>query len=200
MDSHTRHILVYVITLVFFLLDIFLLFKTKKEYRDHQKRTIFTSVIAILYHELFVGFACYTAWTNTWPFINLNENLHIHYVFAVIGFFPSLFGLVLYAIYCFRMKSFQRAIGRNPDEIVTEGIYRLSRNPGSLGRCIGLIGIGIMGRSLFTLVISIIWITINHFYILIEEKHLEDKFGESYLHYFNLTPRYCTFKKNNNNP
>lgn len=198
MDSNARHILVYVIALVFFLLGIFLLFKTKKEYRDHQKRSIFTSVIAFLYHELFVGLACYTAWMNTWPFINLNANLYIHITFVFIGFFPSFFGLLIYAIYCFRMKSFQRAIGRNPDEIVTDGIYRLSRNPGSLGRSIGLIGIGIMGRSLFTLFIAITWITINHFYILIEEKHLEDKFGESYQHYCNLTPRYLTFKKNNN--
>ncbi len=189
MDSYILF-LVYVITVVFFLLGIFLLFKTKKEYGDHQKRSIFTSILAFLYHELFVGFACYTAWMNTWPIINLNENLHIHYIFAFIGFFPSFFGLLIYTIYCFRMKSFQRAIGRNPDEIVTKGIYSISRNPQSLGRSIGLIGIGIMGRSLFTLFIAITWIIINHFYILNEEKHLEDTFGDSYLQYCTSTPRY----------
>ncbi|MFX0024023.1 MAG: methyltransferase family protein [Candidatus Hermodarchaeota archaeon] len=168
-----------------------MLYKTKKEYRDYQKRSRFTSVIAFLYHELFVGFACYTAWMNIWPIIKLNQHLYIHIIFAIIGFFPSISGFLIYAFYCFRMKSFKRAIGRNPDAIVTDGIYSLSRNPGSLGRIIGLIGIGIMGRSYFTLLIGIIWIVINHFYILTEEKHLENTFGDAYLEYYSSTPRYC---------
>ncbi len=96
------------------------------------------------------------------------------------------------------IKSFLRALGRNSDELITEGIYKLSRNPQSLSKVVGFIGISIMGRSFFTLLLGITWITINHFYILNEEEYLEAQFGDTYLKYCNLTPRYCTLKKNNN--
>jgi len=189
MDSYTLF-LVYVIYLVFFSLGIYLLFKTKKEYRAHQKRTRCTSILCILYHELFVVFAFYTAWMSTWPIINLNENLYFHYIFFLIGLFPSLLGVLIYLLYFVGIKSIPRAMGRNADEIMTEGIYKISRNPQSLGRGLGLIGIGIMSRSFFTLFLALTWITINHFYILSEEKHLEHTFGDSYLQYRSSTPRY----------
>lgn len=196
MNSHLNYYLVYIATLVFFSLGIYLIFKTKNEYRDYQKRTKSTSILCILYHDLFVGLVSYTAWMSTWPIINLNEYLIFHYTFAIIGFFPSLLGLLIYFFYMAGMKSFSRAIGLNPDELMTEGIFSISRNPQSLGRSLGLIGIGIMGRSFFTLFIAITWIIINHFYILIEEKHLKDTFGESYLQYCYLTPRYCKVSRN----
>ncbi|MFW9877313.1 MAG: methyltransferase family protein [Candidatus Thorarchaeota archaeon] len=167
-----------------------MIFKTKSEYTKYQKRTRFTSILCILYHELFVGFACYTAWMSIWPFLNLSEYLFFHYTLYIIGFFPTFIGLFIYFFYMVGMKSFSRAIGLNPDELMTEGIFNISRNPQSLGRSIGLIGIGFMGRSFFTLLIAIVWIILNHFYILIEEKHLESKFGDAYLQYCFLTPRY----------
>ena len=95
------------------------------------------------------------------------------------------------------MKSFPRAVGINPDELVTDGIYSFTRNPQSRGRAIGLIGIAIMGRSCYTLLLAILWILINHIYILIEEDFLESKFGESYLQYCSVTPRYYKIVRNN---
>ncbi len=198
MNFHLQIIIIYVLSLVFFSIGIYLLFKSKKDYREYQKRTKWTSILCFSYHELYVGFACYTAWYNVWPFFDLNSYIIIHLSFIFIGFFPALTGLIIYFWYLLSIKSFLRALGRNSDELITEGIYKLSRNPQSLSKVVGFIGISIMGRSFFTLLLGITWITINHFYILNEEEYLEAQFGDTYLKYCNLTPRYCTLKKNNN--
>lgn len=95
------------------------------------------------------------------------------------------------------MKSFPRAIGINLDKLVTDGIYSITRNLKSLGRAIGLIGIAIMGRLYYALLLAIHWILINHFYILIEENFLESKFRESYVEYCSITPRYYKIIRNN---
>lgn len=107
--------------------------------------------------------------------------------------------MVFYIQYLIAMKSIPRAIELNSDELVTDGIFNINRNPQSLARVIGLIGLGIMGCSVFTLLLAIIWIIINHFNILLEEKYLEEKFGEYYRKYFSITPRYLKIVKNNRN-
>jgi protein-S-isoprenylcysteine O-methyltransferase Ste14 len=98
-------------------------------------------------------------------------------------------------MYILQIKSIPRAMGLNSDKLITGGIFSISRNPQSVARGIGLIGIGIMGRSFFTLYLALIWILINHITILVEEKYLEEIFGELYIKYMALTPRY--YKVNN---
>ncbi|MFX0024021.1 MAG: methyltransferase family protein [Candidatus Hermodarchaeota archaeon] len=191
-------ILVYTVTPVFFLLSLYLAFKIRHEYRNYQKRSLCTSVLCLLYHDLFVVLACYSAWYNTWPFFNLYIYFYSHLAFFIFGTIIIFFSSVIFVLYLTTIKSVVRATGLNSDKLIIEGIFSISRNPGSLGRSIGLIGLGLMGRSFFTLLLAILWISINHFNVLTEEKYLKDKFGESYQHYCNLTPRYLSFKKNNN--
>ncbi|MFX1375261.1 MAG: methyltransferase family protein [Promethearchaeota archaeon] len=144
-----------------------------------------------------MAFACYCAWYNIWPIFKLSTNLFHHLALFTFGLIPSFIGLIIYFLYLGKMGSFPRAIGRNADELITDGIFSITRNPQSLGRGIGLIGIGIMGRSNFTLFLALSWILFNHFHIRIEEKHLEDKFGESYLQYCASTPRYYKIIRKN---
>ena len=112
-----------------------------------------------------------------------------------IGFFPSIFGSIIYLLYLAGMKSIPRAVGLHSGELITDGTYKISRNPQAMSRIIGLIGISILSRSFFTLFLATLWTSFNPFSILIEEKYLEHQFGESYLKYCSLTPRYCTLKK-----
>ena len=109
----------------------------------------------------------------------------------IIGFFIAIVSLVIYAMYAFKMRSMLRAMGRTPDKLIMEGIFNKSRNPQSLARTIGLIALGIWGRSFYSLFLAFLWIAINHPYILIEERFLEVVFGDQYLNYCSLTPRYC---------
>jgi protein-S-isoprenylcysteine O-methyltransferase Ste14 len=95
------------------------------------------------------------------------------------------------------MKSVPIAIGRNSSELITEGIFKITRNPQSLSRNIGLLGVAMWGRSFFALFLAVTWIIINHINILIEEKHLESLFGVSYLEYCSSTPRYFKIIRTN---
>lgn len=76
-------------------------------------------------------------------------------------------------------------------EVVTEGIYRYSRNPMYLGMLLGLMGMVFYfgeASTLFGVIFFICYITT--FQIKPEEKVLREKFGEVYVCYENQTRRW----------
>lgn len=68
--------------------------------------------------------------------------------------------------------------------LVTEGIYRLSRNPMYLGIAVALLGWGIYLSNVVALafVMAFVWY-MNRFQILPEERSLERQFGEQFKNY-----------------
>ena len=88
-----------------------------------------------------------------------------------------------------------RVYGLLEDKLITTGIYQYSRNPQYVGYCITLLGSGVAGLSLWTLILALGVMPILHFYIRgVEEPHLRSTFGEEYLVYCNNTPRYLRLK------
>ncbi len=76
----------------------------------------------------------------------------------------------------------------NPSEhttkIVKSGIYAYSRNPIYLGWFLVMAGSGLIGFSLFVLILSLLMISLLYWAVILEEeKYLENKFGEDYLSY-----------------
>lgn len=71
-----------------------------------------------------------------------------------------------------------------PEQLVTEGVYRYSRNPMYLALTLVLTGTFLLISSLssFFIIPLFVWIITNRF-IINEEKKLERKFGENYLKY-----------------
>lgn len=68
--------------------------------------------------------------------------------------------------------------------LLTDGIYRYSRNPIYLGMAVGQLGVAICGASLgaaMTIIPAIILIQTQ--VIVREERYLEAKFGQAYLDY-----------------
>ncbi|MHA1497113.1 MAG: methyltransferase family protein [Promethearchaeota archaeon] len=165
--------------------------KTKKNYECNQKRSKITSILCLIYHDGLVGIASYSAWFSTWPFFDDFYFFEMHLFFFTLGASIGLASIIIYVMYLFKIESIPRALGFTPDKLVTEGIFSKSRNPQSLARGIGLISLGLCGRSFYSLLLAMIWIVINHYYILIEEGYLEKIFGKIYLAYCSLTPRYC---------
>jgi protein-S-isoprenylcysteine O-methyltransferase Ste14 len=192
-------IIIYSLTPVFLFIGVYLSIKIKFEYKNFQKRKLCSSILCLAHHELYVGLVCYCAWYNTWPFFNLNANLFLHIIISIVGIFLVIIGIFFYISYLAGIKSVLIAIGRNPNELIADGIFKVSRNPQSLSRIIGLIGLALWGRSFFSLFLALSWISMNHFNVLIEENHLENLFGVSYLHYCSSTPRYCGVFKNTQN-
>lgn len=76
-------------------------------------------------------------------------------------------------------------------QLVTEGLYRYTRNPMYVGMLIALLGWGIYLGSVSPLLILplFVWV-INHQQIFPEEKVLSEKFGDSYQQYLQSVPRW----------
>ncbi len=79
------------------------------------------------------------------------------------------------------------------DKVITQGIYRFSRNPIYIGTYLISISTILMTLS-WILIISLILSVISmHFIILLEENYLAKKYGNDYLEYKQKVPRYILF-------
>lgn len=75
--------------------------------------------------------------------------------------------------------------------LVTNGLYRISRNPMYLGFILILIGIAIMMRSLAPFaIIPVFLVAIEKRFVIIEERMLAEKFGMQYTDYTQKTRRW----------
>jgi protein-S-isoprenylcysteine O-methyltransferase Ste14 len=83
--------------------------------------------------------------------------------------------------------------------VTTVGIYRLSRNPMYVAMFMILAGFALMAWSASPImgllaVVVLLWNTgTTHWMILGEERFLEGRYGETYLGYKRVTPRYLLF-------
>jgi len=76
-------------------------------------------------------------------------------------------------------------------QIVSSGIYRLTRNPMYLGMAIVLVGVTIWtGSPLGLLMVLVFALYITRFQIKPEERILETKFGEAFLEYKSKVKRW----------
>ena len=75
--------------------------------------------------------------------------------------------------------------------IVSDGIYKYSRNPIYLSGFILFIGISFISNSLITLLLIIpLFFVIREGVVKREERYLERKFGQEYLNYINQVRRW----------
>ena len=113
---------------------------------------------------------------------------NIAYGFAGLALLLDLSALFLF----FRSKTTPNPIKpENANQVVTKGMYRVSRNPMYLGLLFWLIAwaIHLSVLSPFLLLPLFVWV-INVQQIIPEERVLEKKFGKSYLNYKNKVRRW----------
>lgn len=114
-----------------------------------------------------------------------------------VGLCVALIGDIVFGSAVFTMKDSWRAGIAKEDhtELVTNGIYRWSRNPAFLGFDLVYIGILLMYFNPVLLVCSILAMVLFHLQILQEERFLSDTFGREYQEYRAHTCRYFGRKK-----
>lgn len=118
----------------------------------------------------------------------------LHMPFHLLGLPLCLLGLAL-AVHSKRL--FKR-LNTNimtfdaPDVLVTQGIFRYSRNPMYLGLVIALFGVTLLtGGSPFSLVLlALFFAIVDRWYIAFEEQAMHQAFGQQYETYCNNVRRW----------
>jgi len=82
------------------------------------------------------------------------------------------------------------------DELVTKGVYGVSRNPSYVSDFFLMIGIGITCLSwVFLLVAVVDFLLLRYYVVVVEEPFLAEKYGDTYREYINRTPRWIGIPK-----
>lgn len=113
----------------------------------------------------------------------------LRYAGAVI----AMAGDIVFIISVLTMKDSWRAGVSETDktELVTDGIYQISRNPAFLGFDLVYIGILLMFFNWILLIVSAFAILMFHLQIVyVEEVFLEETFGDEYIRYKKKVHRY----------
>lgn len=117
--------------------------------------------------------------------------------YAFIGVGVAALGVLVFIIAMVTMKDSWRAgiPEKDKTELVTTGIYRISRNPAFLGFDLMYIGVLIAYFNYLHLAFVVFAVVMLHLQILQEEKFLTAVFGERYTEYKKHTGRYFILDK-----
>ena len=114
-------------------------------------------------------------------------------VIRIVGILLGMMGDIIFIISVLTMKESWRA-GVSYEEktdLITDGIYQISRNPAFLGFDLIYIGMCFMFFNPVLVVISLLAIIMFHLQIkYVEEPFLKQEFKEQYLQYYQQVNRY----------
>lgn len=114
-------------------------------------------------------------------------------IIRIIGMVLGILGNIIFIVSVLTMKESWRA-GVSYEEktdLITSGIYQISRNPAFLGFDLVYVGIGFMFFNTALAVISFLAIIMVHLQIkYVEEPFLKQEFKDDYLHYYQKVNRY----------
>ena len=113
------------------------------------------------------------------------------------GFCLGLIGDVIFLLSVIKMKDSWRAgiPAKDETELVTDGIYKYSRNPAFLGFDFMYAGVLLMYFNPATAIFSAFAAVMLHLQILQEEKYLTSVFGDRYTEYKRKVYRYLGQKR-----
>ncbi|OQY55821.1 MAG: hypothetical protein DRR08_03915 [Candidatus Parabeggiatoa sp. nov. 2] len=123
-----------------------------------------------------------------WPIIKL-----LLFPWNILGLIPFVIGavIILKANSAFKKHQTTTKPFEESSTLVTDGVFRITRNPMYLGLVLILFGIALFMGSLIPFVIIPLFIVLMYrMFIKVEEKMLKEKFGELYLKYKNEVRRW----------
>ena len=168
-----------------------------------RKRGICTDQIAkrekrdkIFYTELFLKIATYSV-VPVEVLSILAVKPDLPGAVMIMGLLLGIAGDIIFAIAVVTMQDSWRAGIAEEDnrEMVTSGIYKISRNPAFLGFDCVYLGILLMFFNWILLFFSVFAAAMLHLQILQEEKYLPAAFGDDYISYKKRVCRYLGRKE-----
>ena len=139
----------------------------------------------------------------TWMLIATIAMLVLHFLLPLARIVPTLWNLtgIIFLVSGITLnliadRAFQQ-VGttvkpyQESSNLVTSGVFQISRNPMYLGMVLTLIGIAVLLRTLSPLLVVIPFaILIDQIYIRVEERMLAEKFGAKWQTYKTKTRRW----------
>ncbi|WP_299111715.1 isoprenylcysteine carboxylmethyltransferase family protein [uncultured Winogradskyella sp.] len=117
--------------------------------------------------------------------LDMLEPLYTNSSMAYLGVVLVIVGRIINILFIHQAKR-----KRINNVLITEGIFKFSRNPCQTGLYISLIGLNLIYPSLIYIVCFITYAISIHFRIIMEEEYLEKKFKKDYILYKSKTRRY----------
>ena len=108
-----------------------------------------------------------------------------------IGVFVGVVGMALCLISVTLFHSVAKVMCMDAGKLTLSGPYRWSRNPQYVGWFLFLLGFALTDWSLWCLAALLVVAVSLHLLILVEEEHLHRVFGEQYIEYCRVVPRYA---------
>lgn len=87
-------------------------------------------------------------------------------------------------------RSFGQVSGTSNEGLVTQGVYRYSRNPQNVGAWLVLVGVAIGATSGLALLLAGAFLAGTRLYLVIEERHMRRTYGDEWERYARHTPRF----------
>ncbi len=126
-------------------------------------------------------------------FVNPISDIYL----IIVGLLLEISGTIVFFLAIWYMRNNWRA-GiplKDKTNLVTDGIYRFSRNPAFLGFDMFYIGVCIMYFNPFLLIATLLAVALLHNQILMEEKFLIKAFGKEYEQYMHSVGRYLCLRR-----
>lgn len=109
---------------------------------------------------------------------------------APIGFVLMAIGLAITAAGMFLPRRFRCWLGMDHSNLVTNRLYRFTRNPQYVGYFVLQVGACVAWWNFAAWIGPVSLIFLIHPLVLIEEKHLRAVYGDAYYEYCERVPRY----------
>jgi len=180
----------YISTVIAAAFGLYVLSKTKWVYEKGERLSVGLSLGWWITDVAWTTLVALSSLYNLWPLqIEGTTALMSGLVLFAVGNILTLAGAI-------EFRSIRKTSGMEVSELITTGIYRWSRNPQFLGFYLALLGISVLGRSRYALLLTAIAIICCHCYIVtVEEPYLERIFGKKYIAYKSKTPLYLGVPK-----
>jgi len=159
------------------------------EYRSRLGPSIQTVATIWAFSGLHFTLVVLAAVEPTWPF-SLPTPLA-----PGSGLVLATVGAAVYVSAAAAFRSLKRMSGVETTRLVTEGIYRWSRNPQAVGWALVLVGLGLIRESAAVLLLAAVFWLSFRLYLPLEEELLRRIFGDAYETYLRRTHRYFGFPR-----
>ena len=176
------------------------LHKVRRDYAEQGKLTKLSSFLQVIVFVLHAQLFTCSYWDLS--LVRADEYLSVSYWLKNAPEFSSSFtslifgsclavtGILILGLGFKGFESFARIDGQRVDKLISEGIYRFTRNPQIIGYGLIVLSVPFIWNSLLASIAALVYWVGTRKMVMIEEEHLHRIFNQEYGEYCKRTPRY----------